>query len=387
ARLLPVAAETFSLLHALRGSDAIFRSRDQAAAVQTIISNPGDSHLVVLPTGGGKSDLVFLSSMYERRRSRVTLLVLPFVALKYDLEDRGKALGLNIVRWSSMLTKESIATVDILLLSVENLDSGRFRQQFTELLIGKQGNSLIARIFFDEAHTILGHFEFRPSFQAISDLTSLSIPIVLLSATIPPSKVNEIRRAYNRFDLRLIRAPTTMRRNIIYDVERVESHRLQETLNSHVEDFLINARPADRALIFCMSVSTTEELYSSFNGSNCLIYFYHGKLQENEKQDILRKWLNGEYMLLFCTSAFGVGIDYAEVSLVVHYDGIWSLMDFVQESGRAGRNRKPAQSLVLLRSRWSPNFSRMPASDAQEVVDYVNPEGLCRRLGLRDQYF
>ncbi|KAK9489014.1 hypothetical protein V1508DRAFT_429360 [Lipomyces doorenjongii] len=55
------------------------------------------------------------------------------------------------------------------------------------------------------------------SFQAIQNITSLTIPIVLLSATIPPSRVNEIQRVYNRLDLRVIRAATTMRPNIIYE--------------------------------------------------------------------------------------------------------------------------------------------------------------------------
>ncbi|KAK9240233.1 hypothetical protein V1525DRAFT_385932 [Lipomyces kononenkoae] len=57
AHLLPPAPETFGLLKELRGVDATFKSQYQAAAVQTIISNPGDSHLVVLPTGGGESDI------------------------------------------------------------------------------------------------------------------------------------------------------------------------------------------------------------------------------------------------------------------------------------------------------------------------------------------
>ncbi|KAK9364532.1 hypothetical protein V1509DRAFT_636056 [Lipomyces kononenkoae] len=59
ADLLPVSPATFRLLKSMRGSDAKFRSIHQAAALQTIISNPGYSYLVVLPTGGGKSDLAF----------------------------------------------------------------------------------------------------------------------------------------------------------------------------------------------------------------------------------------------------------------------------------------------------------------------------------------
>ncbi|KAK9364317.1 P-loop containing nucleoside triphosphate hydrolase protein, partial [Lipomyces kononenkoae] len=372
ARILPVAPETFQLLHELRGPGAVFRSREQAAAIQAIISNPGDSHLVILPTGSGKSDLIYLSSLYERRRGRVTLLVMPFVALKYDTIERATKLGLNVVQWSGTLTKESMTAADIVVLSVENLDSGRFRAQLTELLIGKQGNSLIARCFFDEAHTILGHWDFRSSFQAISDLTSFSIPVVLLSATVPPSKVNDIRRVYNRPDLRLFRAPSTMRANIIYEVSWVQSVLIEETLRESVAGFIRNATPEDRCLVFCMSVAAVERLFRCFTPDIDGLYFYHGKLDVDQKAAILTKWLTGGYKLLFCTSAFGVGIDYGDVRLVIHYDGIWNLLNFVQESGRAGRNNKAARSLVLLRNGWTPDYQRMPPNESQEVVEYLN---------------
>ncbi|KAK9242704.1 hypothetical protein V1506DRAFT_444626, partial [Lipomyces tetrasporus] len=180
ARLLPTAPETFCLLKELRGVNAIFKSPYQAAAMQTIISNPGDSHLVVLPTGGGKSDIVFVSSLYERKRGRITVLALPFVALRYDLINRAKQLGMNVIEWSSELTRDAVTTADIIVLPIESMDSHHFRQQFTKLLIAKDGHSAVARIFFDEAHTILSQWKFRPSFQGVSELTSLQVPMVLL---------------------------------------------------------------------------------------------------------------------------------------------------------------------------------------------------------------
>ncbi|KAK9334726.1 hypothetical protein LIPSTDRAFT_67867 [Lipomyces starkeyi NRRL Y-11557] len=80
ADLLPVAVApaTFTLLHDLRGGSAKFLGPYQGASV-TVISNPGYSYLVVLPTGGGKSDVLFRSALYERQNGRITLLVLPLL--------------------------------------------------------------------------------------------------------------------------------------------------------------------------------------------------------------------------------------------------------------------------------------------------------------------
>ncbi|KAK9481753.1 P-loop containing nucleoside triphosphate hydrolase protein [Lipomyces starkeyi] len=322
AKLSPVTPATFRLLFELRGVNATFRSALQAAAIQTIIINPGYSFLVVLPTG---------AALYEFRNNRITVLVVPFVALRYDIVDR-----------------------------VEDLDGGHFRQIFSELLFKKSGYSLIARVFFDEAHTIHGHWDFRPSFQAITNITSFTIPVVLLSATVPPTRLNDIRKVYSRLDLRVIRAPSTARPNIVYEV----------------------CQTTDRSFVFCMSKATVKLLYEEFSDLYENIGFFHGELTVDGKADVLSKWITGTYRILFTTSGFGVGVDCDSVTLVIHYEGIWSLLDFVQESGRAGRNNKPAKSVVLLRNNWHPNYQRLLAGEAQGIDDYVSPDGFCRRYTI-----
>ncbi|KAK9237131.1 hypothetical protein V1525DRAFT_433031 [Lipomyces kononenkoae] len=137
----------------MRGAAGKFRSQHQAAALQTIISSPGYSYLVVLPTGGGKSDLLFLSALYERQNRRITLLVVPYVALRHDIIRRATEFGLNVVHWSARTKTDSIITAEIVVFSVESMDSGAFRSFLTEHFIAKNGNSIVARIFSDEAHT------------------------------------------------------------------------------------------------------------------------------------------------------------------------------------------------------------------------------------------
>ncbi|KAK9318342.1 P-loop containing nucleoside triphosphate hydrolase protein [Lipomyces starkeyi] len=107
------------------------------------------------------------------------------------------------------------------------------------------------------------------------------------------------------------------------------------------------------------------ELYDEFSEGHDGIGLFHGELTSDTKSDVLNKWIAGTYRLIFTTSGFGVGTHYDDVPLVIHYKGIWSLMDFVQESGRAGRNNKPAKSIVLLQNNWHPNYQNLAAVDAQ----------------------
>ncbi|KAK9481695.1 P-loop containing nucleoside triphosphate hydrolase protein [Lipomyces starkeyi] len=217
-RSLPaLSAATRILLSKLRGEGATFRSVYQAAAIQAIITYPV-SFLIILPTGGGKSDIIFMTALKERDNRRVTVAVVPFVALHPDIIRRGEELGLVILSWDSSITTERIRSTDILLVTLEHVDSGLFRDVFTQLLVDLNGQPRIARIIFDEAHTVLMQFGFRAAYSALPTLTSLNIPCILLSATVPPTQSDAIRLAYGQRDMQTIRAPSTTRHNISYNV-------------------------------------------------------------------------------------------------------------------------------------------------------------------------
>ncbi|KAK9310886.1 hypothetical protein V1524DRAFT_371986 [Lipomyces starkeyi] len=126
-----------------------------------------------------------------------------------------------------------------------------------------------------------------------------------------------------------------------------------------------------------------KDLYNRFSRDNDKVGLFYGDLSPEAKADVLDKWISGQYTLVFTTSGFGVGLDYGTVSLVIHYDGLWSLQDYVQESGRAGRRGdRSAKALLLLRNVWRPNYTNITARDAIAIDDYVSPQGFCRRYTI-----
>jgi len=52
------------------------------------------------------------------------------------------------------------------------------------------------------------------------------------------------------------------------------------------------------------------------------------------------------------TTALGTGVNYAGVALAVHIGMLYGLIDFAQESGRAGRGSEVVTSLILLEKNW-----------------------------------
>ena len=50
---------------------------------------------------------------------------------------------------------------------------------------------------------------------------------------------------------------------------------------------------------------------------------------------------------VICTNAFGMGMDFNDVRLVIHWQQPASVEDYVQEFGRAGRDGEPAVALLF----------------------------------------
>jgi ATP-dependent DNA helicase RecQ len=77
------------------------------------------------------------------------------------------------------------------------------------------------------------------------------------------------------------------------------------------------------------------------------VYFYHAGLNKEEREEVERWFFHSSKGILVSTSAYGMGVDKSNIRTVVHYDVPPSVEAYLQESGRAGRDRKPTQAFLL----------------------------------------
>ena len=97
---------------------------------------------------------------------------------------------------------------------------------------------------------------------------------------------------------------------------------------------------------------------------------YHAGLSASIRSRALRKWIEGEKRVMVATNAFGMGIDKADVRLVVHRYIPPSPEDYFQQAGRAGRDSRPCRAVILydrkaiatLRRRSSAGLEGVPAA-------------------------
>ena len=116
------------------------------------------------------------------------------------------------------------------------------------------------------------------------------------------------------------------------------------------------ARYEQSGIIFCPHVNTTGVSVNvnadllrqkcdvgSFSGSS-----QDGAVQGNESMVNMRRFRDNELPIMVATKAFGMGIDKPNVRFTVNMNYSSSLESFVQEAGRAGRDRKMALAVIFM---------------------------------------
>jgi len=108
---------------------------------------------------------------------------------------------------------------------------------------------------------------------------------------------------------------------------------------------------------------------------------YHAKMDISERRQAYASWKNGDVPVLIGTSALGAGIDHSGVRLVIHHGYASSMINFCQETGRAGRDGNPAEAVTLF---W-PDITQFTGwinhKDREPVLEWIRGTG-CKRAKI-----
>ncbi|KAG9098287.1 hypothetical protein FRC06_006579, partial [Ceratobasidium sp. 370] len=326
----PTPPKAQELLRRWTGSrKSTWTSPGQAKAMATILACDS-SVLCVLPTSGGKS---FLFSSLPSIEMGITLVIVPLVAL---LQKQEEDLTANAISWSPWDPTEIPS-------------SG---------LVMAKSSRVLNRIVFDEAHLAITS-DFRPVMDKLKALVEVGVPIVALSATVPPVHQPRLRNALGTPSWTIIREPT-QRRNISYRIGKYRSfqHAMQ-ALKLQVDHFRSQLAPGDAILIHCRLVKHLDQV-----GKELHIPTYHAKLGKEDKASILNNWFSGNQPILASTSALGAGIHHSGCRASLHFGSPWGLVELVQESGRAGRDGRPAVAGIF---HWGIDFDKSDKGDQADV--------------------
>ncbi|SPO26294.1 uncharacterized protein UTRI_02570 [Ustilago trichophora] len=321
--------------------------------------------IVIMATGSGKSAL-FMAPIFWLSPTAVVVVVVPFIALTQDLVEQCRARGITTSRWNGYRCAEKVEGSQLVFVAAEICYGEAFCNWARDL--DQQGR--LAAIFFDECHVCLTQSSFRNAMDQIKSLiTTVCVPQYFLTATLPPSLVNDFKAKLNLPEdgTGMIRAATN-RKNISYSVQLFAS--MKDVYKSIPQ--LLTTYKYGAVMVICLTKGLAQ---ASAEELGCRAIW--SEMEEKDKEQILSAWLQcspteeiNTRRVLVGTSAIGTGINPQHVRLVVHAGGAWDMISYVQESGRAGRDGEAASAILL--STHSKNF------DAH--VKQYEAEENCRRL-------
>ena len=317
----------------------------------------GKSVLGILPTGTGKSVCYQIPALSRfDKTGALTVVISPLVALMADqvqgLARAGISAAVTVNGMLSLperhnaLEKVRMGDAAMLLISPEQLRSPSIRTVLQQREVGLW--------VLDEAHCVSkwGH-DFRPDYRYISRFIKefsgdSPAPVLCLTATAKPEVVRDIRDHFQTrlgVDLMLLDGGA-VRTNLSFAVLPTQKATKLTDILSAIE---ANLPPegASGAVVYCATRSATEKVAEFLKGQGLAADFFHAGLPPERKRDVQEAFRTGQLRVIAATNAFGMGIDKPDIRLVVHGDIPGSLENYLQEAGRAGRDRGPANCVLL----------------------------------------
>ena len=302
--------------------------------------------LAVMPTGSGKSICYQIPALYF---GGVCLVISPLIAL---MQDQVRSLlkrkipsgclhsGLSHLERHRVMNAARNSRQFVLFVSPERLAQGAFVEYLETLQI--------KFVVVDEAHCIVEWgVDFRPEYQRLHLFKEkLNLPVLALTASATPKMRKEIAR-----HLKLLR-PNQLcfgffRPNLFYQVQSCADFEAKMFITAHA----VEKNTEGRILVYCATrlqcEAVARRLQTKFSG----VDFYHAGLSSSQRFEIQAQMNSYQLKVLCCTCAFGMGIDYPDVRLVIHFEVPTSLEELYQETGRAGRDQHPALALTLYSDR------------------------------------
>jgi ATP-dependent DNA helicase RecQ len=332
----------------------------------------GRDGVALLPTGGGKSICYQLPAVIAHRQGRgTTIVVSPLIALMKDQVDALRGRGVAAAALNSHQDDEEQRQVVTSFLRGElalfYVSPERAALDSFKRLLGRVP---IAAIAIDEAHCVSqwGH-DFRPEYLRLHELRAVvPAPMVALTATATPRVMAEIVRALELRDPVIVRGDFR-RPNLSFSVQHHKSDaaRLQAVVAACEHAGLRGRTGPGRAIIYCSTRKKTETVAETLKKQGFQAAHYHAGRTALARERAHGAFTLGRTRVLVATSAFGMGIDYADVRLIVHFQSPGSLEAYYQEAGRAGRDGQPATCVMLFGASDLMTHRRMqPGGDKVE---------------------
>ena len=368
---------------------------DKPRKAQIIPMNTLDAEqdaIVIAATGSGKQ--VIYETVGLAHSDKLTIVIEPLLALIYNQVQTLQAHDIPADYIDMTRSKEDIDKIlnkarkrklNFLYVTPERLQNPAFIE------------AMIFMVVIDECHSITEWgYTFRDAYLHIGDFINKlkHKPVICAcSATIPADSLNIIRDSLHMDKPAVLRSDLR-RDNLILLKKDVTCNKktLEERLEFRIQKLckLIDKYHKDGSvLIFAQTTTYVDALYNIleeiYPGD---VTRYHSRIKlERRKKQLLFDFLQGKKKIMIATSAFSMGIDVADIELVVHFNAPINMTDYIQQIGRAGRDGRKAHcvlfydqngdddaisnSFIKKAKKQSPKAAKMIKSKLNQVYNFI----------------
>ena len=356
----------------------------------------GQDAIVIAATGSGKQ--VIYETVGLAHSDKLTIVIEPLLALIYNQVQTLQTHDVSVDYIDMTRSKEDIDKIlskarkgklNFLYVTPERLQNHSF--------IETMQHSNIFMVVVDECHSITEWgYTFRDAYLHIGefiDKLKHKPVICACSATIPADYMDIIRDSLHMDKPAVLRSDLR-RDNLILLKKDVTCQKktLEERLEFRIKKLckLIDKYHKDGSvLIFAQTTTYVDALYNILEEKYPDdVTRYHSRIKpERRKKQLLFDFLQGKRKIMIATSAFSMGIDVADIELVVHFNAPINMTDYIQQIGRAGRDGRKAHcvlfydrngdddaisnSFIKKAKKQSPKATKMIKSKLNQVHNFI----------------
>lgn len=305
--------------------------------------------VLVARSGAGKTAVFAIATLLAER---LTVVVSPTLSLQHDhvgslgevgLRARALNSDVGVRARRQALEASSAGELDVLLLAPEQL----VRPEVADAL----GAADVGLVVIDEAHCVSewGH-DFRPDYLHIAAAlrrtgrAGKGPRVLAMTATASASVRADI------VDRLGLEDPAV----VVHDVDRPNIWLAARDAATDADRDSVVVEEALRlegaGIVYAPTRARTEELAVLLADAGRPALVYHGGLRGADRREAQDTFMRGDSDLVVATSAFGMGVDRADVRFVLHAGPSTSLDAYYQEVGRAGRDGEPAVAILVHRT-------------------------------------
>jgi ATP-dependent DNA helicase RecQ len=272
----------------------------------------------------------------------------------------------------------SLANIRLLYISPETLLSPPVWSQLSDRRLKITG------LMLDEAHCLVQWGDsFRPSYRRLGAVRKAlmqqkpddhpRIAIAAFTATADLEATAELQTCLHLENPSIVRtSPYRPHLSLKVEIAWTPAGRKSRTLK------FIRDRKGQSGLIYVRSRRDAEMLATWLQENSFATAAYHAGLPPQERHHIEKQWLTNQYPFVICTSAFGLGINKPDTRWVLHFHPPLTLSEYIQEIGRAGRDDRPAEALMLV----SEPTGLLDNSDRQKVDFFLQQQQKLQQQAL-----